>query len=127
MKRLVPVLALAVGVAWAPPAAAQVQTPIDPNLIPKFVNELPLLGPTGLPVLDGTTPSMLSICEFQTQILSPGTPLDPGATGDSWVWGYQIGDTCVPNPGHSFIGPVVVAQSFSSLLAGKRTSRWASG
>ena len=110
MKRLVPVLALAVGVAWAPPAAAQVQTPIDPNLIPKFVNELPLLGPTGLPVLDGTTPSMLSICEFQTQILSPGTPLDPGATGDSWVWGYQIGDTCVPNPGHSFIGPVVVAQ-----------------
>ena len=114
MKRLVPVLAIVVciGIAWAPPAAAQVvQTPIDPSLIPKFVNELPLLGPSGVPVLPpGSAHSFLSICEFQSQVLPPGTPLDLGASGKTHVWGYQIGDTCDPNAVHSFIGPVVVAQ-----------------
>jgi len=106
MKRTLIYVAIAgvLGIAAAPPVAAQVvQSPIDPAAIPKFVNELPLLGPTGLPVVDGSIPSMLSICEFQTQIL----PLPYGKT---WVWGYQTGDTCDPDPGHSFIGPVVVAQ-----------------
>jgi len=106
MKRNLAYLAIAgvLGIAWVLPAAAQVeQIPIDPTTIPKFVNELPLLGPTGLPVADGTVPSMLSICEFQTQVLPP-------PFGKTWVWGYQIGDTCNPDPGHSFIGPVVVAQ-----------------
>ena len=100
------------GLVWSPLAQAQVvQTPIDPNLIPKFKNELPLLGPTGLPVLiPGETPAFLSICEFQTQVLPHGTPLESGATGKTHVWGYQVGDTCDPDPGHSFIGPVVVAQ-----------------
>ncbi len=106
MKRVLIYVAIAgiFGIASAPPVSAQVtQTPIDPTTIPKFVNELPLLGPAGLPVLDGTTPAIVSICEFQTQVLPP--PL-----GKTWVWGYQIGDTCNPDPGHSFIGPVVVAQ-----------------
>lgn len=107
MKRALIYVAIAgvLGIASVPPAAAQTaaQTPIDPALISKFVNELPLLGPTGLPLVDGTVPSMLSICEFQTQVLPP-------PHGMTWVWGYQIGDTCNPNPGHSFIGPVVVAQ-----------------
>ena len=106
MKRIAPVLAIVVclGLAWAPPASAQTpQTVMDPESIPKFVNQLPLLGPTGLPVVDGTVPSMLSICEFQAQVLPPGMP-------KTWVWGYQIGDTCDPDPGHSYIGPVVVAQ-----------------
>jgi FtsP/CotA-like multicopper oxidase with cupredoxin domain len=105
MKRALIYVAIAgvLGIAGTPPAAAQgVQIPMDPASIPKFVNELPLLGPTGLPVLDGTTPSIVSICEFQTQILPP-------PFGKTWVWGYQIGDTCVQKPNHSYIGPVVVA------------------
>ena len=109
VKRFVPVLAIiiCIGLAWAPPAAAQKwvdQTPIDPASIPKFVNELPLLGPTGLPVLaPGDTPSFLSICEFETQVLPP--PFGP-----TKVWGYQIGQECSKKPGHSFIGPVLVAE-----------------
>jgi FtsP/CotA-like multicopper oxidase with cupredoxin domain len=96
--------AAVLGLACSLPASAQVlQTPIDPATIPKFVNELPLLGPSGLPVLDGTTPSMVSICEFQTQVLPP-------PFGKTWVWGYQIGDKCVKKPEHAYIGPVVVAQ-----------------
>ncbi len=113
MKRFVPVLAIAVYMcfALAPPATAQVeQIPIDPAQIPKFVNELPLLGPTGLPVLDGTAPTMVSICEFQTEVLPPGTFGPESPAPKTHVWGYQIGNTCNPDPGHSFIGPVVVAQ-----------------
>jgi FtsP/CotA-like multicopper oxidase with cupredoxin domain len=56
---------------------------------------------------------MISICEFKAQILPEGTT--DTATGlliplETWVWGYQIGDTCVPFPKHSYIGPVVVAE-----------------
>jgi FtsP/CotA-like multicopper oxidase with cupredoxin domain len=77
---------------------------MDPADIDKFVNELPLLGPTGVPVLvPGSTPAFLSICEFQTQVLPP-------SYGKTWVWGYQIGETCDTDPGHSYIGPVVVAE-----------------
>lgn len=112
MKRLLILVGIAgvLGLAWIPPAAAQVQTPIDPATIPQFENELPLLGPSGLPVLDGAVPSMVSICEFQTEVLPPGT-FGPGTPAPkTWVWGYQIGDTCNPAPSHAYIGPVVVAQ-----------------
>jgi len=111
------------GIAAVPPAAAQVvQTPLDPAGIPKFVNQLPELEiggkpngkwKGGLPVLDGSTPSVVSICEYRSQILPTGT-VDT-VTGaavpvDTYVWGYQIGDTCQINPGHPYIGPVVVAE-----------------
>ena len=106
VKRIVLVLSiiLGVGLVLSPLAQAQVvQTLLDPAGIPKFVNPLPLLGPTGLPVLDGTVPATISICEFQAQVL-------PAPMAKTWVWGYQIGDTCNPDPGHAYIGPVVVAQ-----------------
>ncbi len=107
----------------APPASAQVaQTPLDPAGIPKFVNNLPMLkfAPDkngnwkgDMPVVLGTAPITLSICEFQAQILPTGTtdtvtgaPV-PTAT---WVWGYQLGDICQPFPKHSYIGPVVAAE-----------------
>jgi FtsP/CotA-like multicopper oxidase with cupredoxin domain len=125
MKRTLTYLAIAgvLGIAWAPPSTAQVvQTPLDPAGIPKFVNKLPMLELTpkqngkwrgGIPVLDGTQPANLSICEFTTQILPAGT-IDT-LTGlpvpvQTSVWGYQIGDTCRPKPDHSYIGPVVVAE-----------------
>ena len=104
MKRVLIYVAIAgvLGIAAVPPASAQ-QTIMPTTEIAKFAQELPLLGPTGLPVVDGTVPATLSICEFQTQILPP-------PHGKTWVWGYQVGDTCDPDPGHSYIGPVVVAQ-----------------
>jgi FtsP/CotA-like multicopper oxidase with cupredoxin domain len=106
-----------------PPASAQVmQTPLDPAGIPKFVNNLPTLkfAPDkngnwkgDMPVVLGTAPITLSICEFKAQILPTGTidtvtgaPV-PTAT---WVWGYQLGDICQPFPKHSYIGPVVAAE-----------------
>jgi len=95
---------------------------LDPAGIPKFVNELPMLELEskkngkwrgGVPVVDGTTPSVVSICEFTTKILPDGT-IDT-VTGlpvqnQTSVWGYQIGDVCQPKPDHSYIGPVVVAE-----------------
>ncbi len=125
MKRKLAYLAIVgmLGIAAAPPAAAQVvQIPLDPAGIPKFENKLPMLELApgkngkwngGMPVVDGTKPSSLSICEFQTKIL-PGDTIDT-ATGaevptKTWVWGYQIGRQCVEKPNHSYIGPVVVAE-----------------
>ncbi len=116
MKRLIPVLALAVVVAvsWGSMASAQnvanVQVPINPQKIPQYAQPLPLLNDTGVPPLVmGTTPEFISICEFQTQVLPPGTLGKNTPAPLTWVWGYEIGDTCVQNPGHSYIGPVVVA------------------
>ena len=125
MKRALIYVAIAgvLGIASVPPAAAQVdQIPLDPAGIPKFVNQLPQLELEpkkngkwrgGIPVLDGTTPSNVSICEFTTKILPDGT-IDT-LTGlpvqnQTSVWGYQIGDICHPKPDHSYIGPVVVAE-----------------
>ncbi len=77
MKRTLTYLAIAgvLGIAWAPPSAAQVvQTPLDPAGIPKFVNNLPVLkfAPDkngnwkgDMPVVLGTAPITLSICEFR--------------------------------------------------------------
>jgi len=110
------------GLVWTPSVSAQVvQTPLDPAGIPKFENKLPMLelAPKkngkwrgGIPVLDGTQPSIVSICEFTTKILPDGT-VDTftglPVQNQTSVWGYQIGDTCHPKPDHSYIGPVVVA------------------
>jgi FtsP/CotA-like multicopper oxidase with cupredoxin domain len=112
MKRVLVMVAIVglAGVAWSPPADAQVvQTPIKVNKIPQFVDPLPLLGATGLPLVNGTAPAMISICEFKTEILPAGTLGKNTPAPKTWVWGYQIGDTCNPDPGHSYIGPVVVA------------------
>jgi FtsP/CotA-like multicopper oxidase with cupredoxin domain len=109
-RNLAIVAAVVVALALAQPAAAQVvQTPIKTNKIPQFVDPLPLLV-TGIPIVDGTTPAMISICEFQTEILPAGSLGKNTPAPKTWVWGYQIGDTCLPDPGHSYIGPVVVAE-----------------
>jgi len=118
MKRVLVMVAIVglAGLAWSPPAEAQrvVQTPIKVNKIPQFVDPLPLLGPTGLPVVDTRAPEtggqILSICEFETAILPAGTLGKNIPAPKTRVWGYQVGDTCSLNPGHSYIGPVIVAQ-----------------
>ncbi|MEX1309418.1 MAG: multicopper oxidase domain-containing protein [Candidatus Sulfomarinibacteraceae bacterium] len=119
------VLVGVLGLALAPPVAAQVpvvQTPLDPAGIPKFVNNLPMLKfqpdkngnwKGDIQTVLGTAPITLSICEFKAQVLPEGT-IDT-VTGlpvptETWVWGYQIGDVCQPFPKHSYIGPVVAAE-----------------
>ena len=114
MKRTLTYLAIAgvLGIAWAPPSAAQVvQTPLDPAGIPKFVNNLPVLkfAPDkngnwkgDMPVVLGTAPIGLSICEFKATILPAGTIDTHRPASRSRprprVWGYQIGDICQPVP-----------------------------
>jgi len=125
MKRVLIYVAIAgvLGIASTPPVAAQrvVQTVLDPAGIPRFANDLPMLklAPDkngnwkgDIPVLTDTS-SMISICEFKAQILPEGTVdtvTDALVPTETWVWGYQIGDTCHPFPKHSYIGPVVVAE-----------------
>jgi FtsP/CotA-like multicopper oxidase with cupredoxin domain len=117
---LLPLIAIA-------PAFAQVQVPLNPLNIPQFAQPLPLLAPLGAPPAPGTAfvpyiPFTLGgtvgvnqavdikLCEFQTAILPPNT-IQKGKTPLTWVWGYQIGTgACTPLPGHSYLGPVVLAK-----------------
>ena len=122
--------------AFAAPKPVPVQTPLSPLKIPQFVqplNVLDLTGASQLPVALGTNITV-NICEFQANMLPPGTPLvtpilEP-TTGAplTYVWGYQVdpaGGATICNPlpgvyapavgvipaqtGQSYLGPVVVA------------------
>ena len=59
---------LAALLALAPLAPAQ-QVPLNPTKIPQFVEPLPPLGPSGIPVVDGKSPVTLSLCEFKVNVL----------------------------------------------------------
>ena len=94
-------------------AAQSPQTPLDPMTIPKWKQELPTLqtNAQSIPKMQtvfGNTPLTLTMCEFEANILPPGTPLAAGATGATRVWGYIVGDECPATPQDSYIGPVIV-------------------
>ena len=97
--------------------AAPVQTPLNPTVIPQFTQPLNTLQNGRIPlVFNGATPVTavdFSICEFQTNILPPGTPVVgavPGVAPKTWNWGYQVGTACVPGLApRSYLGPIVVA------------------
>ncbi|MBE0616720.1 MAG: hypothetical protein IH608_02175, partial [Proteobacteria bacterium] len=125
MRRLSTLVAVAAVGALVAGAAVAQQMPANPNLVTKFVNQLPVLklDPSplvpGIPVALGNTvadplmPKQLrqdvtvNMCEFSNDVLPLGA-----APGPSHVWGYRLG-AC---PGQdvlqtdSYIGPVVVAQ-----------------
>ncbi|ABK17930.1 multicopper oxidase, type 2 [Syntrophobacter fumaroxidans MPOB] len=106
----------------AAPAPA-VQTPLNPTKIPQFRQPLDVLdvtGATGIPVAVGTKDPVtgnqvidVSICEYQTNVLPPGTPVVGAVAGvapATWVWGYQEGAACTPGlQPRSYLGPVVLA------------------
>ncbi len=105
--------------AWAVKAPAPVQVPLSPTKIPQFAQALDTLTNGRVPLATGTAID-LSICEFQTNILPPGTPVVGAVAGvapATWVWGYQVVDpatnpTAQCNNGllnHSYLGPVVIA------------------
>jgi len=96
----------------APAASAQVvaQVPLSPTKIPQFAQALDTLANGGVPLATGAAID-LSICEFQTTILPPGTIKKGLPAPATWVWGYQVGNTCTPGllP-RSYLGPVVIAE-----------------
>ncbi len=119
------VLLLGIAPAFAVAPAPAVQTPLRPTKIPQFKQPLPVLDPAGLtgvpvvinPDLSAKTAVELSICEFQTEILPPGTLGKNTAAPLTSVWGYNIGsNTCLlPTPPvgagpRSYLGPVVIAE-----------------
>jgi len=76
-------------------AAQSPQVPLNPKLIPQFVDPLPGLDA----IVAGAGQIELQMTEFQAQVLPTGMP-------KTWVWGYL-------QPGQatrdSYLGPVIVA------------------
>lgn len=94
-----------------PPPPAGFQVPLDPKMIPKFVDPLPTLAE--MDVIDASTSTevVLDMVEFGAEVLPAATPLvnpDRSASGRplTWAWGYKhAGSTR-----KSYIGPVMVAR-----------------
>jgi FtsP/CotA-like multicopper oxidase with cupredoxin domain len=80
------------------------QVPLSPKAIPQFVDPLP-----GLPIVDGTQPITLTMCEFKANVLPTGT-FAPGVAPETWVWGYIVGTECPTETRSTYLGPVIVAQ-----------------
>ncbi|MGE5347214.1 MAG: multicopper oxidase domain-containing protein [Acidithiobacillales bacterium] len=94
------------------PAATGAQTPQVPlagSAIPQFVQPLPLLSVAGgtMATEFGNKSLTITMCEFDANVLPPGTPLAAGATGSTRVFGYVLGSTC-PATQDTYIGPVLV-------------------
>jgi spore coat protein A, manganese oxidase len=102
---------LAIWTLQGNPASAQTapQTPLPGKKIPQFMQPLPLLGGTGLAVLDGTQALTVSMREFNAFVLPPGT-IAPGVQTATRVWGYVNGTTPVTGTRETYLGPVIVAQ-----------------
>ena len=93
------------------------QIPLAPTAIPQFVQQLPLLSvqnpgvPGAVPfTIDtqlGTAPVTLDMCEFDANVLPPGT-IAPGVQTTTRVWGYSA-NACPTGVKDTYIGPVVVA------------------
>ncbi len=92
--------ALALGRFAFHPAFAAQGTPLPASAIPQFVDQLPI--PHIIDVRNATNPSItLNMTEFQSPVLSTGTP----GVGQTHVWGYKAaGQTAT-----TYIGPVILA------------------
>jgi spore coat protein A, manganese oxidase len=130
-RSIVLIAAVSMLLAGAAQSAQSPQIPLKPNSIPQWVNQLPLLslpGGAGAPTLPGTIPALLagvnpldfSMCEFDSNILPPGTPVTPlppaGQGPTTRTWGYTwvatdpaTGQPQKCNPRDVYLGPVVVA------------------
>ncbi|HET7826085.1 MAG TPA: multicopper oxidase domain-containing protein [Anaeromyxobacter sp.] len=95
-------------------AAQSPQTPIAGSLIPQFAQALPLLSvhaqaaaPNVIDTRIGSQPLTLSMCEFRSHVLPPGTFVR-GQQPETWTWGYVVGDACPTGVQESYLGPVIV-------------------
>lgn len=100
---------------WSAPsidAAQSPQIPIPGSAIPQFIQQLPILsippingGIPDLPALPpylrtintvlGNTPLTIRMCEFDANVLPPGT-FAVGGQPLTKVWGYIVGNTALP-------------------------------
>ena len=105
-------LAVMAGIAaasFAPVLLAQTQVPLPGGAIPQFAQPLPTLSVAGgsLATVFGNTPLTIRMCEFDANVLPPGT-FSPGAQPQTRVWGYIAGDACPTMSQDTYIGPVIV-------------------
>jgi spore coat protein A len=114
-KRLASLL-LALALPAGALAGVNPQTPIAGSTIPQFKQALPLLtlapqNGTFTTIVSTntsfTSPLQLSICEFQSKVLPPGT-FAPNVQPLTWTWGYFPGPTCPTTPQDTYLGPVLV-------------------
>jgi FtsP/CotA-like multicopper oxidase with cupredoxin domain len=107
LAALCAVSALATGTALA---AQSPQTPLAGSAIPQFMQPLPTLSAGGgtISTVYGNQPLTIRMCEFDSTVLPPGTPLAVGATGRTRVWGYIVGDACPVTPQDTYTGPAIV-------------------
>lgn len=94
-------------------AIQSLQTPLAGSAIPQFVQELPTLSlnTQSIPKINtvmGNQPLTIRMCEFDANVLPPGTPLAVGAAGTTRVWGYIVGNACPTTPQDTYTGPVIV-------------------
>jgi spore coat protein A, manganese oxidase len=94
-------------------AAQSPQIPLAPNLIPKFVNQLPVLNlaPGGtMQTALGNTALTIGMYPFKAQVLPLGTPLvdNPTTDGSTNVFGYFPGLSAPASVQDTYIGPVLV-------------------
>jgi len=110
---LVLTVALLLGAVTIASAAQSPQVPLAGSAIPQFMQELPTLqtNAQSIPKIQtvfGNQALTLTMCEFNANVLPPGTPLAAGAAGTTTVWGYIVGTTCPTGPQDTYIGPVIV-------------------
>jgi spore coat protein A, manganese oxidase len=108
---LLPVLLCAAAGAHA---VQSPQMPIAGSAIPQFAQPLPLLSlhsqavaPNVIDTRLGSQPLTLTMCEFRSHVLPPGTFVK-GRQPETWTWGYVVGDTCPTGVQETYLGPVLV-------------------
>ena len=99
LRRLFPAL-VALGLSVLPGlAGASTQIPLDPNLVPKFVDPLPIPGVLDGRVTTAASPLVITASEFQQRCL-PASMYPSAFAAGSYVWGYN----------GTYPGPTIVAQ-----------------
>ncbi len=99
-------------------AAQTPQIPLPGNLIPQFIDPLPLLSAAGGPMttkIDDGALFEIHMREFRANMLpSTFTPPGgwPGGVPGTWVWGYILGSAAPTTNLETYIGPVIVAKRY---------------
>ncbi|MBZ5515920.1 MAG: multicopper oxidase domain-containing protein [Acidobacteriia bacterium] len=92
-------------------SAAAAQTPLAGSAIPQFVDPLPILSVAGGPIetiIAGANEILLTMREFQANMMPSTFVPASGPYSGTWVWGFRA-DIEPTNPAGTYIGPVIVA------------------
>ena len=76
------------------------QSPLPAADIPKYVDPLPIFGPSGMSRVDGTHPVTVRMEEYAQQVLpTADAEGNPTGFGKTSVWAYKVGDAPIFYPG----------------------------